>query len=191
MDNIKSFLRGPKIIFAVLAVIILAEVVLALRYLGQRNSSSTTFQEISGGKIILVTTKKDIKVGDIVSVDVRVSTGGHSTEGTDLVLKFDPKAVEILSGKIVPGKIYGEYPMKSVDPKLGQIRISGIAGLVNKTSFNGIGVFATLNFKAVKPGKTTLSVDFTPKKTSDSNIIDSQTTQDILEGVTNLDLNIK
>lgn len=190
--NIRNFLSGPKLIFVFLAVIILIEVVLAVRYLSQKTPPPPPkLQPISGGRIVLIADKKDYKAGENIVVSVRLSTGGQPTDGTDLVLRFDPKVLETSNAAVTQGRIYSEYPMKSVDSIEGLIRISGISSIRKKSGFNGVGIFATINFKAVGSGKTTLRIDFTPDLTSDSNVLGTKNAKDILEEVFNLDLEIK
>ena len=190
--DLKKFFRGPKIIFIILAVIIVVEVILAVRYLKQSAPlPPLKLQPISGGRIVLTADKKDYKKGEVIVVSVRVSTGGQPTVGTDLVLRFDPKVLEASNAAVTQGRIYSEYPMKSVDSKEGTVRVSGISSTGKKSGFNGVGIFATINFKAIGSGKTTLRIDFTPDLTSDSNVIGVKNAKDILEEVFNLDLNIK
>ncbi len=190
--DLKNFLRGPKLIFVILIVIILVEVILAVRYLKQSPPPPPlpTVKPISGARIILATPKKEYKVGETIPVSVRISTGGHPTDGTDLVLKFDQRMVEASNSGLLRGKVYAEYPMMAVDSKNGLIRISGIAS-GRQSNFNGVGVFAVLNLKAKQPGRTTLTVDFAKSKTNDSTILETKTAKDLLEGVTNLDLVIQ
>ncbi len=193
MDNepIKRIFR-PKLIFIVLGVIIAVEVIFAVRTLTKPlPPPPAKLQPISGGKIVLLSPGKSYKVGDSVFVTIRVATGGRATNGTDLVLNYDPKILEAsTSGAIRPGKIYSDYPILTVDPKTGTIRISGTTSAGSK-AFNGIGVFATLNLKAISAGDTTLKVDFQKDSTTDSNVVESSTTKDILEEVFNLEVNVQ
>lgn len=133
---------------------------------------------------------QDFKVGEIVTVNVRVNTGGHPTDGIDLVLNFDPKILEASTASLIKTTIYPDYPQMRVDSKVGLVQISGISGVEGGT-FKGEGVLATINFKAKAAGKTTLTIDYTKGQTNDSNVVESATGLDILEGVNNLNLTIK
>lgn len=194
MDNaplIKRFFR-PKLIFIVLGLIIAAEVIFAVRTLTKPlPSPPAKLQPISGGKVVLLSPSKSYKVGEAIRVTIRVATGGRATNGTDVVLNYDPKILEAsTSGAIRPGKIYSDYPILTADQKTGTIRVSGTTSAGSK-AFNGIGIFATLNLKAISAGDTTLRVDFQKDSTTDSNIVESSTTKDILEEVFNLDLKVQ
>lgn len=182
---------GPKIIFGLIAVILIVEAVYAFRtFTKPLPSPLPRIQPISGGKIVLLSPKKEYKVGETVPVAVRVVTGGHQSDGTDAVIKFDPKILEATgSANLKKGSIYPEYPLLSVDPA-GLVRISGIAS-IGKDPFNGIGVLATVSFKAKASGKSAVTLDFTSGATDDSNIVESGTSNDLLEEVFNLELVIR
>ena len=177
-----------KIIFVVLIVFIVVEVVLGLRNLKQPVStqltaSSNTLQSKSGAKIALVSEKTKYQVGENINVALRIFTGGNSSDGTDVIISYDTSFLEINVSGINTGNIFGDYPLISVSQ--GKVAVSGIA---TGNVFNGIGVLANLNFKAKQTGKTNLLIDYTSGKTTDSNIIETNSGKDILDQVTNLDL---
>lgn len=184
-------LLNPKIIFFILGVVILVELFFALRML-QRPSPPPPAEPkpISGASITLLASKKDYSVGEIAPVSVSLFTGGRPTDGTDLVVKFDTSLLEATSGSVIRGRIYPEYPLVDVNPATGIITVSGITS-IRQSNFNGQGIFATINFRVVKPGRTTVSVDFEKGKTADSNVVETSSASDILEKVTNLDLMIR
>lgn len=190
--SIRKFLT-PKTIFLSLGVILLIEVIFAVKTLTAPTPAPPLAQpESQPGKVnlSLEAVGRDFKVGEIVTVNVRVNTGGHRTDGVDLVLKFDPKILEASTASLIKTTIYPDYPQMKVDAKGGLVQISGISGLDGKT-FKGTGVFATINFKARAVGETTLTVNFTPGKTDDSNIVESLSGNDILESVSNLNLSVQ
>lgn len=199
-----------KVIMIVLAVVVVAEIGWGVWSLtlgsgksqpvktsNQQTSSTTdsTLQKSAQpAKLTLTTQSSNIKVGDVVKVDILIDTGGRATDGTDLILNFDPKVLSVktasASAKDVPistGTVYSSFPKNSLDP--GKISLSGISGLNN--SFTGQGLLGSVNFTALLPGQTAVAIDFGLGKTSDSNVIESKTNQDILSEVSNLNLNIK
>lgn len=182
---------NPKIIYLILGVVILVEVFFGLKVLTRSTPPPPAkLQPLSGAEIILVSPKKEYKVGDNIPVSVRVSTGGHPSDGTDLILRYDPTLVEATISALRRGRIYPEYPVTEVDSKSGVIRMSGIAS-TSVGGFNGVGVFATLNLKAKQAGKTTLMVDFKKGETTDTNVVEAKTATDLLEEVSDLELTIK
>lgn len=194
MDNFKKFFSGPKIIFIILGIIILVEVIYTVKVLNSPTPPATSVQkkagiEITQGKISLITSKTTYKVNEAILVSVVVDTGGRSLDGIDLIARFDPKVLTATSGAIVRGQIFDEYPVLSVDPKNGLFSVSGINTL--KNSFKGTGQFVLLNLTAKAPGKTTLTIDFQKGSTSDSNLVETGTSKDILEVVGNLELTVQ
>ncbi len=197
----KSF---PKIVFIVLSLVIVTELIWGAWYIlrplpGQsipaltKNPAALFAPARPTAQVILSSTNSQIKSGDSLSVDITVNTSGRVTDGTDLVIKYDPKLLSLsgaASAIFTKGSLYPEYLGQSVDSKLGIFRISGIANLGSKNNLLGQGKFGTINFNAIASGTTTISVDFKPNKTTDSNVIDRKLGQDILDKVTNLEVKI-
>lgn len=184
----------------ILAALVIAGVVVGINFFKNRQSGQSTDQvgqilPLTGGEIAIVSEKTDYRVGEVVPVVVKVSTGGYTTLGTDLVLKYDPNILEIAGAQnIVNGDAYNEYPAKTFDQQQGMVGISGISS-INSSGFNGIATFATINFRAKSAGKASLKVEFTPGGTAESNIIrlgdDQSASEDILAKVSDLELIIK
>lgn len=184
---------NPKIIFIILGIILLVEVVYAIRVLTAPAPTSpppvVTDVQKAGGKISLNTPKTNFVVKEVVPVSVMVDTGGHTLSGADLIIRYDPKILEATKGAGVKGKIFDEYPLMSVDTKNGLIAISGISNL---QGFVGSGQFAIINLKAKSPGKTILTIDFADKNvTTDSNLVEATTSKDILEQAESISLEVR
>ncbi len=192
-EKIKKIFSGPKIIFAILGVILLIEVIYAFKVLTAPTpppppAARKTEITKTGGKIALFSPKKSYKINETVQVSVVIGSGGHTIDGVDLVVRYNPKVLEATQGGLIKGKILSEYPLVSLDANKGLISISGISSL-NK-GFIGTGQFASLLFKAKAVGTAPLTIDFTKGSTTDSNLVESGTSKDILEIVDNLELNI-
>lgn len=122
-------------------------------------------------------------------VDIVLDTGGASTDGTDAILIYDPTRFTANSSSITTGSIYTDYPGNNVDDSAGKVTISGLASI--SSAFSGKGTLATINFtvKDTAPtGVTQIKFDFDPNdktKTTDSNVVEHGTTNEILSSVTN------
>lgn len=121
------------------------------------------------------------------SFNINVDTQGIDSDGTDVILFYDP--TRITANTITVGKIYPDYPAQSIDSQGGKITISGISSVGQ--AFNGSGTFATVNF-SINPnapsGATSVKFDFDPNntsKTTDSNVVQRGTVVDTLTSVTN------
>jgi hypothetical protein len=185
-----------KIVITALIIGVLLEIYFGAHSLfspSQSQNFSLPFQsasEAKGARLSLVPDKVDYKKGDTVIIDVRLFTGGYTTDSTDLVVKYDPSSLQA-SGKDFAqvGNIYSEYPAVQVDEKSGMIGISGIT-LPGKNSFSGTGSFVKLNFKALKDGQTPVTIEYQPESTADSNVVLSGSTQDVLASVSNTEITI-
>lgn len=124
-----------------------------------------------------------------VTVTIELDTQGSQTDGTDVILTYDPTVLSIQQTDITKGKIYADYPGNSVDSTTGKISVSGIASV--SEAYTGKGTFATLKFKvnsAAAAASTNVSFDFDPNnktKTTDSNVVERGTIADVLSSVTN------
>ena len=193
IDNSPRKFITPKTIFLGLGVILLIEVIFAIKTLTAPTPPPPTVQSKSqptSVNLSLEAVGGDFKTGGVVTVNVRVNTGGHQTDGIDLVLNFDPKILEATPASLIKTAIYPDYPQMRVDSKTGLIQISGISGVEGGT-FKGEGILATINFKAKAKGETMLKIDYAKGKTDDSNVVESGTGLDILEDVNDLSLTIK
>lgn len=177
---------NKKIIFLLLGLVAILEIVLMIRAISVNLNpfprSVERLQKVSGAKIVLDTSKTNYQLGDEVLVTVRVATGGHTTDGIDLVLRYDNKILEASgSGVFTPGQIYTEYPPVIINNVKGEIRVSGLTGAQEK-SFIGVGNFGQIKFKAIANGSTKISTDFqTIGSTVDTNVTETKTAKDLLE----------
>lgn len=190
MDLAKKNL--PKLIFLILGVVIVAEAFYVVQALRETPPPPQRLnpRPVGDAQLVAVGNKKEYGVGETIAVQIRVDTGGHPTNGTDVILKYDPTALEATGSAVSIGKIYDDYPVADFDNKDGIIKISGISNVQSK-GFNGVGILANLNLSAKKAGTAALSFDFKNGATIDSNVIDQKTAEDLLGKVTNLEVNIR
>lgn len=187
--QVKSFFSLPKFIFAVLGLILLAELIYAIRVLTIPAPPTAARIPIQSkvGTILLNALKSSYKVNEVIPVAINLDTGLQEIDGVDVIIHYDPKVLEATSGGLLKGNLLEEYPTMIVDAGKGLVSISGISNLQN--GFKGIGQFATINFKAKAAGKTPVTIDFNGKgSTIDSNLVEVGTSKDTLEQVVNLEL---
>lgn len=196
-EKVKKYFSGPKIIFAILGVVILIEVIYALKVLiaptvtspASRSTPQNTATP-SEGKISLSVPKLQFTKNEAVPVKILVDSGGRSLDGVDVLVRFDPELLEASSSSITRGEMFEEYPLMNVDIKKGLVSISGISSLGK--SFKGPQAnLAVINFKAKKEGKAALTIDFQKGSTADSNLVETGSAKDILETVNNLELTVQ
>lgn len=191
LSNIPHYL--PRMIIFILALGVLVQLGLSIKTLMAPLpvSKAVKVAPIREGTLLLLSQKDQYKVGETIPVLVRVDSGGHSVDGVDAVIRYDNKLLLASSSAIIRGTAFSDFPQAVVDQKNGLIKISGVSG-VSGTAFSGIDELATVNFKAVAPGTAAAVLDFTKAgDTSDSNIIEAGTPDDVLGKVVNLKVNIK
>lgn len=142
--------------------------------------------------ITLTSTSNNLKLGESVKVNINVSSE-KMVDGVDVIVFYDPNLLMVEENTaakkpVTPGSMFTDYPVNEVDQVKGRIGFSGIGsetkGIVAK------GVMGTVNFKAKAAGKAVITVDFKKKSTVDSNIIETKTSKDIIDGVSGLEINI-
>lgn len=191
----KNFLSVPKIIFAIFGIIVLVEIIYAVRVLTAPTPAppaalKQVVQKEIGGKISLTVPKTSYEVNETIPVSVMVDTGTHEVSGIDLIVQYDPKILEASSAGLIKGEILDEYPLLSVDAKKGLISISGISSL-KRSGFAGQGQFALINFTSKAPGQSSLVVEFKGGATTASNLVEANTSKNILDEARNLEISVK
>lgn len=186
----------PKLVFIFLGLVILVEIILGVKTLTtpvpEIRTSNASFQVLppQPGRIELLVEKTQFKVGEQVPVKIKVASGDHYINGVDVIIKFDPKILdEAQRPSLSTSNLFDEYPLAKVDRKNGLVQISGITSL-SKKGFKGTGELATVLLKAKAAGSAVVTVEFAPGITSDSNLIEIDSSTDILESVGNINLSI-
>ncbi len=131
-----------------------------------------------------------IPLGDQFKVTINATSGGRGTVGTDAVILYDPRVLQVV--KIIPGKLYPNYPepLWNIDNVHGKTSFSGTVSYNPPRVVNG--VFGEVVFRAKKLGKTQITFDWRPGGTADSNIVPYDGELDILsEAPRGIDVSIK
>lgn len=188
-----------KIVIAVIILIVLILLGIGFFVLNPKKatqpSAASLLQEDTSQKnntktsavIILSASKASVKVGETFAVSVNISSR-DATGGTDIVILYDPTLVSVennVSGAMNVGSIYHDYSINS-DDKKGKITVSGISSATEAPIASGL--FGTVTFKAIKPGKAEVKLDFTKGSTTDTNVISTKDLSDILEAVQNVEV---
>lgn len=116
--------------------------------------------------------------GEEFTVEVNLNTEGKKTDGTDVILRYDPEKIEVIG--IIPGITYPDYPIQKIEE--GKISITGVAASTGPF-FDGNDLFASVKFKALFGGEEVVSIDFTEESTVESNVALHGRGTDILTGV--------
>jgi len=97
-------------------------------------------------------------------IEITVDTGGEDTQSTDAVVEFDPSFLS------VDNVTYGSfYPTVLHSVQNNKLYISGVVDSAGSVK-NGSGTLATVSFKGLKAGTTTVSFLCEDGRTDDSNV---------------------
>ncbi|OGD56833.1 hypothetical protein A2V71_00965 [Candidatus Berkelbacteria bacterium RBG_13_40_8] len=146
----------------------------------------------------LVPSSGDFKVGQTFDVQIKVDTSQKVIDGVDIYfLNYDPKALGVVDSsdqegtQIKAGSILPIVPYNIVDTQKGQIAFSAIVGGGNQ-GFSGSGLLATITFKVLAPSSSSkVYFDSTAGVTTDSNIVERGSAQEILGTVINGDYTLQ
>lgn len=163
--NIKVIIR---LIFLLAIGVVAFELYLGVKSLNQPNlpvvkEKPATFKNVEpvGSKvsIALLSSNNQIKVGETINVDLKLTTFGKSIKDITAVIKYDPKMMDISGGDFFTrGEVYTVNPLVTKNALKGTIRISGQTGSPS-SGFAGVGLIGNLKFIAKKIGNTQLSID--------------------------------
>lgn len=197
--NIKlpNFLISKKALFAVVGVVVLGEIIwagwtlLKPTFLTKPTDSTTSLiDQLTPQKASLsLESITSVKVGEIFTVKIK-ETVRQKVDGTDIIINYDPRFIAVLEKQspVKTGLLFDDYPINLLDEKEGKITVSGITS--QKGGVLAQGEFGSISFLAQAPGKTRIFLEFANASTTDSNIIEASTSQDILEEVKDLEVNI-
>lgn len=186
-------------------IVIVAELVWAYKvvqkssdifsYVSLPSTKQTSQSEsVADGSISLKAPKQVLKSGEKLTVTAYISSNDRKTDGTDVVINYDPKilSVEIIGPEkkvMAVSDIYSEYPSNNVGDNDGTLKVSGISNIPDGTAVNG--VLGSVIFSAKGKGKTAIVVQYSPGETIESNMVETKTGRDLLGKVENLEVEVK
>ncbi|MDR3643037.1 MAG: cohesin domain-containing protein, partial [Candidatus Doudnabacteria bacterium] len=143
----------------------------------------------SAATLTLTPSSQNLNVGDSVTVQIMLDTGGQAIDGVDIqALNYNPYFLQIQDAdnstagtQIQAGSLMPNTLANSVDTTNGKIVFSQVTA--GGTTYKGSGLLASITFKALVAGTAKLTLDFTPGSTVDCNVASQGS--DILSSVTN------
>ncbi|MCL4398000.1 hypothetical protein M1403_03160 [Patescibacteria group bacterium] len=120
-------------------------------------------------------------------VGIIVNSSGKTIDGVDIILTFDPKKIQVNGTTVTVTNSFEQYPVNKIDNVKGEIRLSALAFTPKAIT----GIVGTFRVKPIARGQATINFQFAPGATTDSNIADHATAQDILGSVTNASFNFQ
>lgn len=158
----------------------------------EEKDSDLSSLPITGGETELASmyfsnTTLDITNESTTMIDIMIDTGSVQVDGADLVLKYDPNFIEI--SNINDGTFFPSYPLKDEDFSNNTILVTGLSDF--DTPESGYGTFVSVMIKAKKTGTTQLEIVAANGIATDSNVVSTETSEDILSTGDYITLNIE
>jgi hypothetical protein len=143
-----------------------------------------------GATLALSPASTALILGDTVTLSLLLDTSGAAVDGVDIFgLRYDPLQLQLqdndtsLSGtQIAPGTLLPITLANFVDVSHGIVVFSQVSS-GPFGSFTGSGILATMTFQSLAVGTASLTFDFIPGNTNDTNVASNG--EDILSSVTN------
>jgi hypothetical protein len=138
----------------------------------------------ASASLVLSPSSGTVGVNAVFDVGLYLNTNGAQIDGMDAKIIYEPGKLEAQS--ISPDlNVFADYPTQTINATSGRITLQGNAPSSSPYANNGLVQVATLRFKTLTEGTTSLRIDFTPGATTDSNVAEHGTNLDILSSVTN------
>ncbi|MFA9289373.1 MAG: cohesin domain-containing protein [Weeksellaceae bacterium] len=126
---------------------------------------ATAAQAVSAASLQFNPASSSVADEESFTVEVQVNPGTAQIAGTDIYLLYDPAFLELQT--ITAGSY---FPLVNNIPSSGRVYISGV--VANQGEFKtGVGTVASVSFKALQTGSTTLRYDCDLTKTDTSKIV--------------------
>ncbi len=195
----------PKIIFIVLSMVIVGELIWGVWYLTKPRPQIKTQgdkliilepQEQPAIEVKLNSKTKELRVGDTLKVDIVLAGNADGIVGMDLLLKYDPKSLSLVSAptSFASGNIFPEYLGENINPSQGIFSISGTSidpiSISEEDDEDEDKVFGSLSFKALKSGNTLLQISYQKGSTTETNVMQASSGLDVIDKIRNLSVKI-
>lgn len=132
----------------------------------------------TGFSIDLNPTFASYAVGQEFEIDVSLIGDALTSSGTDIVLQYDSCSLEVVS--FTGGTVYTEQLEDSPDPELGLVNVSLSEEVGGEATANK-GLLGKVKFRVTRSTpETIIRVMHTPGDTTDSNVVDYSSDDDLL-----------
>lgn len=149
---------------------------------------TNTNSEVLPGAYKIIIDKQYVTLESSVKATVLLSAVGQKIDGTDIILRFDPKMLQS-ADEIETGNIFQNYPQKTVDNAKGSIKVTAYG--TSNVDLNDNEEILTVTFKPLQKGSARVWFEFQPRSTNTTTIVQKGTSKNILGTVTEETVNIQ
>lgn len=147
----------------------------------------TPSPEIGNGQMILNTSRAPVTQNTLIPVTVEASSAGKAITGYDMILKYDPAYIQVVShtNKNTNFTIY-----KTDKNKEGLAIFTGTKNFNATSQVLDNNELFDIQLKALKPGNTKVDIEYIAGSKADSNLVDTEN-KDILGRVAGITITIE
>lgn len=187
------FTRKKTVIFILLAIILVVEAVWAFRFLssqgkGPIESITSVIPQETIATMSIDPSQVTVAVGSQFTSSISVDVARREVNGMDAVIKYDSQFLEVVES--ANGDLFENLLVNEIDSDNGTISITASRLSPETPPININGILAVINFQALTAGSTQIEIVFDPNQTSNSNVTEAVTSDNILTTVSNAQVTI-
>lgn len=195
--------NNKKKVFIILIIIILLELLWVISFIVLSKNTNSIIpvklkakEEIASFSFAL--DSKAIIRGTPFKTEIILNTKDRQVNGVDALILYDPQMLTVVDSietvpaiQVANGDLFPSLLVNHVDQETGRITLT--ASRLNKQTspVTGLGTLAIITFTAQQVGNTTLSFLFDDAQTNTSNVIEAETSKNILTHVQDVQIEIK
>ena len=140
--------------------------------------------------IILEIDNETVTAGDSAAVNLKFKAPGKNIFGSDVYLMYDPDYLQVNENGIGKSDYFVSMPRATTDIENGIIKVTAFDG-ADKVLDSEFQNLFKVEFRALKTGTTTVSLNFSKGTTNTTTLVERETSRNVLEGVSGLTIVIK
>ena len=131
-----------------------------------------------------------VTAGDSAAVNLKFKAPGKNIFGSDVYLMYDPDYLQVNENGIGKSDYFVSMPRATTDIENGIIKVTAFDG-ADKVLDSEFQDLFKVEFRALKTGTTTVSLNFSKGTTNTTTLVERETSRNVLEGVSGLTIVIK
>ncbi len=195
MTTVFKLLKNKKLLIVLLVLVLSVESLWAVGFIRKNNktinfSPAKLLPKKDMGRLSLTPGRIETKSGEQFSLGVIVDPKNYQINGVDAVIQYDPNVLTVVDAdnqkpqvQVAQGDLFPTLLINSVDPLEGIITLTASRLSKDTPAINTSGSLANITFISQISGTTQVRILFDPNTSSTSNIMQADTSNNILTDV--------
>lgn len=163
------------------SIMLLGTAIILIFTIGNEEKEVVAYVPDYDAQMYLSPREQEYTNGQEASLDVMIKSDGSKLDGADLLFSYNPSVVEIT--EITEGTVFPAYLNNKINAEEKYIQLTGLANPESPVEVDG--KFCTLHFKVKKSGDPAFQIQYANGRTDESNLVSSESADDILVNVDN------